>query len=98
MCGGCGGGPHDPMAARISGPRRRAAVAATAARLRPGLTVRVAERAWTVTDRTGRVTVCRTFGQLVDALHRHGVARTVAQTRLLDAAAAVDRSAAPEAG
>jgi hypothetical protein len=97
MCGGCGGGPHDPMQARISGPRRRAAVAASAARLRPGLTVRVAERAWTVTDRTGRVTLCRTFGQLLDALHRHGVPRTVALTRLLDAAA-VDRSAAPEAG
>lgn len=86
------------MAARISGPRRRAAVAATAMRLRPGLTVRVAERAWTVTDRTGRTAVCRTFGELLDVLHRHGVVRTVAQTRLLDAATAADRSAAPEAG
>lgn len=77
------------MAPLISGPRRRAAVAEAAARQLPGVRVRAAERAWTVTDRTGRVTVCRTFDQLLEVLRRRGVPRAVAQPRLLDAAASV---------
>jgi hypothetical protein len=89
MCGACGGGPHDPMAPLIAGPRRRAAISAAAARLVPGVRIRAVERAWTVADRTGRVTVCRTFDQLLDALRRRGVSRVVAEPRLLDAAASV---------
>ena len=96
MCGACGAGPHDPMAALVSGPRRRAAVARAAAQQLPSLRIRVAERAWTVTDRTGRVIVCRTFGQLLDVLARHGVARMVAERDLLRAAALVaDSTAVP---
>jgi hypothetical protein len=81
------------MAAQVAGPRRRAAIAAAATRLSPRLRVRVAERAWTVAERTGRVTVCRTFGDLLDALGRSGSPRAVAETDLLDAAAATARHA-----
>jgi hypothetical protein len=91
MCGACGAGPDEPMAAHVAGPRRRAAIAAAATRLSPQLRIRVAERAWTVAERTGRVTVCRTFGDLLDALGRSGVPRAVAEPDLLDAAAAITR-------
>jgi hypothetical protein len=80
------------MARLVSGPRRRAAVAAAAARQLPGMRIRVVERAWTVTDRTGRVTVCRTFDQLLEVSRRRGVPRAVAEPRLLDAAASVANS------
>jgi hypothetical protein len=80
------------MARLVSGPRRRGAVAAAAARQLPGMRIRVVERAWTVTDRTGRVTVCRTFDQLLEVLRRRGVPRAVAEPRLLDAAASVANS------
>jgi hypothetical protein len=80
------------MAGLVSGPRRRAAVAAAASRQLPGMRIRVVERAWTVTDRTGRVTVCRTFDQLLEVLRRRGVPRAVAEPRLLDAAASVANS------
>jgi len=76
------------MAALVAGPRRRAAIAAAATRLSPRLRVRVAERAWTVAERTGRVTVCRTFDDLLDVLGRFGVLRAVAEPDLLGAAAA----------
>jgi hypothetical protein len=82
------------MAAQVAGPRRRAAIAAAATRLNPRLRIRVAERAWTVAERTGRVTVCRTFGELLDALGRTGIPRAVAEPDLLDAAAAAGRYAA----
>jgi hypothetical protein len=85
MCGACGAGPNEPM---VAGPRRRAAIAAAATRLSPRLRIRVAARAWTVAERTGRVTVCRTFGELLDVLARSGVPRAVAEPDLLDAAAA----------
>ena len=75
------------MAALVAGPRRRAAIAAAATRLGPRLSVRVAARAWTVAERTGRVTVCRTFAELLDVLGRSGVPRAVAETDLLGAAA-----------
>jgi hypothetical protein len=81
------------MASLVSGPRRRAAVAAAVGRRLPALRIRVAERAWTVADRTGRVTVCRTFAQLLDVLVRNGVSRTVAERELLEAAASVGQSA-----
>lgn len=87
MCGACGAGPDEPMAALVAGPRRRAAIAAAATRLSPRLRVRVAARAWTVAERTGRVTVCRTFAELLDALGRSGVPRAVAEADLLGAAA-----------
>lgn len=86
MCGGCAGGPHDEMAGLVAGPRRRAAVAAAAANQAGGLRVRVVDRAWTVSERTGRVTVCRTVDQLLDVLERRGVDRTGARTALVDAA------------
>jgi hypothetical protein len=76
------------MAAQVAGPRRRAAIAAAATRLSPRLRIRVASRAWTVAERTGRVTVCRTFGELLDVLARSGVPRAVAESDLLGAAAA----------
>jgi hypothetical protein len=76
------------MAAQVAGPRRRAAIAAAATRLSPRLRIRVASRAWTVAERTGRVTVCRTFGELLDVLARSGVPRAVAEPDLLGAAAA----------
>jgi hypothetical protein len=95
MCGACGAGPDEPMAAQVTGPRRRAAIAAAATRLTPRLRIRVAERAWTVAERTGRVTVCRTFGELLDVLRRHGVPRAVAEPDLL-AAAAVAAAHGPE--
>jgi hypothetical protein len=79
------------MAAQVAGPRRRAAIAAAATRLSPRLRIRVAERAWTVAERTGRVTVCRTFGELLDALGRAGIPRAVAEPDLLEAAAATAR-------
>ena len=88
MCGACGAGPDEPMAALVAGPRRRTAIAAAATRLSPRLRIRVAPRAWTVAERTGRVTVCRTFGELLDVLARSGVPRTVAEPDLLGAAAA----------
>ena len=91
MCGACGAGPDEPMAAQVAGPRRRAAIAAAATRLSPRLRIRVAERAWTVAERTGRVTVCRTFGELLDALGRAGIPRAVAEPDLLEAAAATAR-------
>jgi hypothetical protein len=91
MCGACGVGPDEPMAAQVAGPRRRAAIAAAATRLSPRLRIRVAERAWTVAERTGRVTVCRTFGELLDALGRAGIPRAVAEPDLLEAAAATAR-------
>ncbi|KAA0081637.1 hypothetical protein CIW52_17920 [Mycolicibacterium sp. P9-64] len=95
MCGACGAGPDEPLAALVAGPRRRAAIAAAATRLGPRLRVRVAARAWTVAERTGRVTVCRTFDELLDVLARSGVPRTVAESDLLSAAAAA--SAQPAA-
>ncbi|MBB5161416.1 hypothetical protein [Mycobacterium sp. AZCC_0083] len=76
------------MAAQVAGPRRRAAIAAAATQLSPRLRIRVASRAWTVAERTGRVTVCRTFGELLDVLARSGVPRAVAEPDLLGAAAA----------
>jgi hypothetical protein len=76
------------MAALVAGPRRRAAIASAATRLNPRLRIRVAARAWTVAERTGRVTVCRTFGELLDVLARFGVPRAVAEADLLGAAAA----------
>jgi hypothetical protein len=88
MCGACGAGPDEPMAALVAGPRRRAAIAEAATRLSPRLRVRVAARAWTVAERTGRVTVCRTFEELIDVLARFGVPRPVAEFDLLSAAAA----------
>ena len=72
MCGGCGAGPHDPMAPMVSGPRRRAAVANAAEGLMGDVRVRVVDRAWTVSERTGKVTVCRTVDQLLDVLERRG--------------------------
>ncbi|WP_457145569.1 hypothetical protein [Mycobacterium sp. URHB0021] len=74
------------MAAQVAGPRRRAAIAAAATRLSPGLRIRVAERMWTVAERTGRVTVCRTFGDLLDVLGGFGIPRAVAEPELLAAA------------
>jgi hypothetical protein len=76
------------MAALVSGPRRRAAVANAAAKITPGVCIRVVDRAWTVSERTGRVTVCRTVDQLLDALERRGTRRAIARSALLDAAAA----------
>jgi hypothetical protein len=81
------------MAAQVAGPRRRAAIAEAATLLSPRLRVRVAQRAWTVTERTGRVTVCRTFEELLDVLGRSGVPRAVAEPDLLGAAAAAHRHA-----
>jgi hypothetical protein len=49
--------------------------------------VRVVDRAWTVSERTGRVTVCRTVDQLLDDLARRGVPRATARGAILDAAA-----------
>jgi len=86
MCGGCGAAPHDEMAPWISGTRRRAAVAAAAAEQAPGLRVRAVDRAWTVSERTGRVTVCRTFEQLLNALDRPGTDRPAVRSALLRAA------------
>ena len=88
MCGACGAPPDEPMAALVSGPRRRIAIAAAATRLCPRLRIRVAARAWTVAERTGRVTVCRTFAELLDVLAGSGVSRAVAEPDLLRAAAA----------
>jgi hypothetical protein len=88
MCGACGSGPDEPMAAQVAGPRRRAAIAAAATRLSPRLRIRVAARAWTIAERTGRVTVCRTFEELLEVLARSGVPRAVAEPDLLSAAAA----------
>ena len=79
------------MAALVAGPRRRAAIASAATRLSPRLRIRVAERAWTVAERTGRVTVCRTFDDLLDVLGRFGVQRAVAEPDLLSAAEAAAR-------
>jgi hypothetical protein len=93
MCGACGAGPDEPMAALVAGPRRRAAIASSATRLSPRLRIRVAARAWTVAEQTGRVTVCRTFDELLDVLARFGVPRAVAEPDLLDAAAAAARHA-----
>jgi hypothetical protein len=76
------------MAAQVVGPRRRAAIAVAATRLSLRLRVRVASRVWTVAERTGRVTVCRTFDDLLDVLARSGVPRAVAESDLLNAAAA----------
>src|SRR5438067_1733939 len=93
MCGACGAGPDEPMATLVAGPRRRAAIAMAATQISPRLRIRPAARAWTVAERTGRVTVCRTFEELLDVLERFGVPRTVAQPDLLEAAAAVARHA-----
>ncbi|WP_155948376.1 hypothetical protein [Mycobacterium sp. URHB0044] len=49
--------------------------------------VRVVDRAWTVAERTGKVTVCQTVDQLLDVLERRGVPRASARKALLDAAA-----------
>lgn len=93
MCGACGAGPDEPMAALVAGPRRRAAIASAATRLSPRLRIRVAARAWTVAEHNGRVTVCRTFEELLDVLGRFGVPRAVAEPDLLGAAAAAARHA-----
>ncbi|MCV7011079.1 hypothetical protein [Mycolicibacterium madagascariense] len=87
--------PDEPMAALVAGPRRRIAVAAAASRLSPRLRVRVAARAWTVAERTGRVTVCRTFAELLDVLADRGVSRAVAEAALLRAAASVQHTPRP---
>jgi hypothetical protein len=86
MCGGCGTGSFDELGSVVAGPRRRAAVAAAATTLVRGLRVRVADRAWTVSERTGKVTVCRTVEDLVDVIERHGVERSGARTALVHAA------------
>ncbi|MER5671402.1 hypothetical protein [Pseudonocardia alni] len=97
MCGACGR-PHDPDGALVAGPRRRAAVAAAATRLvrapaadgpgrGGGVRVRAVPGGWTVTAPTGRGTVARTLGQLVDALHAGD--RAAVRDALLAAAAAV---------
>ena len=86
MCGACGAGPPDDMAAFVSGPRRRAAIAAAATRHARGLRIRVVDRAWTVAQPTGKVTVCRTFDQLLDELTGRGVDRPALRSALLDAA------------
>jgi hypothetical protein len=49
--------------------------------------VRVVDRAWTVAERTGKVTVCGTVDQLLDVLERRGAPRETARKALLDAAA-----------
>jgi hypothetical protein len=77
------------MASLVSGPRRRAAVANAAAKMTPGVRIRVVDRTWTVSERTGRVTVCRTVDQLLDALERRGTSRAMARAAVLDAAAAL---------
>jgi hypothetical protein len=88
MCGGCGADPHDEMAPMVSGPRRRAAIAAVAADHARPLRIRVVGRAWTVSEPTGKVTVCRTFDQLLDALDRGGGDRSTLRSVLLEAAGA----------
>jgi hypothetical protein len=80
------------MAPLVSGPQRRAAIAAAATRLLPNLRIRVVERAWTIAGRTGRVAVCRTFDQLLAEMERHGVPRPLAEARLLRAAGSVANS------
>ena len=67
MCGACGR-PHDPDGARVSGPRRRAAVARAVQAARAGLVVRAVPGGWTVATRTGRVRVARTLDELLDAV------------------------------
>lgn len=89
MCGACGAGPPDDMAAFVSGPRRRAAIAAAASKHVGGVRIRVADRAWTVAQPTGKVTVCRTFDQLLDELTGRCVDRRVLRSVLLDAAGSV---------
>jgi hypothetical protein len=74
------------MAPQVAGPRRRAAVAHAAEGLMSDVRVRVVDRAWTVAERTGKVTVCRTVDQLLDVLERRGTPRAVARRALLDAA------------
>ncbi|WP_142271385.1 hypothetical protein [Mycobacterium sp. AT1] len=73
----------------MSGPRRRAAIAAAATRHARGVRVRVVDRAWTVARPTGKVTVCRTFDQLLDELTGRCVDRRVLRSVLLDAAGSV---------
>jgi hypothetical protein len=77
------------MASQVSGPRRRAAVANAAEGMAGDVRVRVVDRAWTVSERTGKVTVCRTVDQLLDALERRGTSRAMARAAVLDAAAAL---------
>ncbi|BBY27503.1 hypothetical protein [Mycolicibacterium sediminis] len=91
MCGACGAGPHDEMGALISGPRRRAAIAAEAGRHARRHRIRVSGRAWTVSGSTGKVDVCRTFDDLVDVLGRTGLDRATLRSALLDAAGSVSR-------
>lgn len=67
MCGACGGPPPDPFGARVSGPRRRAAVARVVA-ARTRASVRAVPGGWTVTGRTGRVSVARTLDELLAAV------------------------------
>jgi hypothetical protein len=74
------------MAPFVSGPRRRAAIAAAAADHARNLRIRVIDRAWTVAEPTGKVTVCRTFEQLLDVLDRRGLERSALRSVLLDAA------------
>ncbi|KAA0096030.1 hypothetical protein CIW49_21050 [Mycolicibacterium sp. P1-18] len=77
------------MAAFVSGPRRRTAIAVAATRRARGVRVRVVDRAWTVAQPTGRVTVCRTFDQLLDELTGRGVDRGELRSALLAAAGSV---------
>jgi len=88
MCGGCGGAPLDPDAASVSGPRRRAAVAAAAQELAPALRVRVVPGGWTVANRTGRTHVHRTLAALVAAVAAPD-ARAAAHERLIQIARTV---------
>ncbi|RZT88612.1 hypothetical protein EV383_5556 [Pseudonocardia sediminis] len=67
MCGGCGGPPPDPDGARVAGPRRRAAVARAVNAARGDSAVRAIPGGWTVSGRTGRVTVARTLDELLTA-------------------------------
>jgi len=67
MCGACGGPPPDPDGARVSGPRRRAAVARAVQAAGSGLVVRAVPGGWTVSTRTGRTRVARTLDELLDA-------------------------------
>jgi hypothetical protein len=74
------------MAPFVSGPRRRAAIAAAAAEHAPRVRIRVADRVWTVAAPTGKVVVCRTFDELLDVLDRRGLDRSALRSSLLAAA------------
>ncbi|GAA1876954.1 hypothetical protein LX12_001292 [Williamsia serinedens] len=65
MCGGCGGGPQDRVAAQVQGPRRRRQIASRLTALLLRDTVRAVTAGWVVQGVTGQGTVCRTYDDLV---------------------------------